>query len=287
MGFRTIVRSSAGPMDEAHIVHGLLGPDGESSVEDSAGARGSFAARLRRAVDRALDRASIVDDRTDPVIAAEFEGIYRKCRDFSATSLERMYGLYQGVRYVLNSGIPGDFVECGVGRGGSSMAMALTLLEARAVDRTIYLYDTFEGMTAPTSVDVATDSGRSANALWPSTRRPGGSRWDYSPIEEVRRNLAGTGYPDDKLRFVKGPVEQTIPGTVPEKIALLRLDTDWYESTRHELHHLYPLLEPAGVLIVDDYGHWAGARRAVDEYFAARPILLNRLDYTGRIGVKR
>jgi len=253
----------------------------------SAGDRHGLAPRLRRAIDRALDRASIVDGRIDPVIAAEFEGIYQKCRDFSSTSVERMYGLYKGVRYVLDAGVSGDFVECGVWKGGSSMAMALTLLEARSTDRSIYLYDTFEGMTAPTVADIAIDNGRSASAIWPSTRRQGGSSWDYSPIEEVRQNLGRTGYPSDKLVFVKGPVEQTIPGILPQKIALLRLDTDWYESTLHELNHLYPLLEPGGVLLIDDYGHWAGARKAVDAYFAKRPVLLNRLDYTGRIAVKR
>lgn len=255
-------------------------------MSSPTGDRGGFAPRLRRAIDRALDRASIVDERIDPVIASEFQGIYQRCRDFSATSVERMYGLYKGVRYVLSAGIAGDLVECGVWKGGSSMAIALALLEAGSTDRSIYLYDTFEGMAAPTPVDVAIGNGRSASAVWPTTLRQGGSTWDYSPIEEVRRNLARTGYPSEKLVFVKGPVEQTIPGTAPRKIALLRLDTDWYESTLHELNHLYPLLEPGGVLIIDDYGHWAGARKAVDEYFAKRPILLNRLDYTGRIAVK-
>jgi hypothetical protein len=75
---------------------------------------------------------------------------------------------------------------------------------------------------------------------------------------------------------------------MPAALALLRLDTDWYESTRHELQNLYPMLSTRGVLMIDDYGHWAGSRRAVDEYFSdpRRKILLNRVDYTGRIGIK-
>jgi O-methyltransferase len=90
------------------------------------------------------------------------------------------------------------------------------------------------------------------------------------------------------VRLVKGKVEDTVPKNAPEKIALLRLDTDWYESTRRELVHLFPRLVPGGVLIIDDYGHWQGARKAVDEYIAGNQvkILLNRVDYTGRIGVK-
>ena len=80
--------------------------------------------------------------------------------------------------------------------------------------------------------------------------------------------LHGTGYPPERIHFVRGPVEETLPAGAPDEIALLRLDTDWYESTRHELEHLYPRLAAGGVLLVDDYGHWEGARKAVDEYFA-------------------
>jgi hypothetical protein len=112
--------------------------------------------------------------------------------------------------------------------------------------------------------------------------------WGYSPIEDVRRNLLGTGYPTDRLHFVKGKVEDTIPGETPEQIALLRLDTDWYGSTKHEMQHLYPLVAQGGVLIVDDYGHWQGARSAVDEYLATNGIhlLLNRTDASGRLAIK-
>jgi hypothetical protein len=100
--------------------------------------------------------------------------------------------------------------------------------------------------------------------------------------------MALSGYDAARLRFVKGKVEDTVPAQAPARIAILRLDTDWYESTRHELEHLDPRLSPGGVLIIDDYGHWAGCRQAVDEYFASRKLhaLLNRVDYTGRIAVK-
>ena len=85
--------------------------------------------------------------------------------------------------------------------------------------------------------------------------------------------MASTGYPPDRVRYVKGPVERTIPDRLPGgPIALLRLDTDWYESTRHELLHLFPLLSPGGVLIIDDYGHWSGARKAVDEYLGGLAV---------------
>jgi predicted O-methyltransferase YrrM len=91
------------------------------------------------------------------------------------------------------------------------------------------------------------------------------------------------------VRFVEGDVVQSlkIESNLPESISVLRLDTDWYESTRAELEVLYPRLSPGGVLIIDDYGHWGGAKKAVDEYFRGRPKpLLQYTDYTGRMGVK-
>src|SRR5438034_593928 len=120
-------------------------------------------------------------------------------------------------------------------------------------------------------------------------RRPKTSNvWAIAGLDDVREGMAETGYPAERVHFHPGRVEETIPGEAPAEIALLRLDTDWYESTRHELVHLYPRLSEGGVLLVDDYGHWAGAKRAVDEYFAteAPPLLLSRIDYTGRIGIK-
>jgi hypothetical protein len=110
----------------------------------------------------------------------------------------------------------------------------------------------------------------------------------YAPLDHVRDNMVRTGYPEQRIHFVKGRVEDTIPAGAPDTISLLRLDTDWYESTRHELTHLFPRLSRGGVVIIDDYGHWRGARRAVDEYFAQHgpSLLLHRIDYTARAAVK-
>ena len=107
-------------------------------------------------------------------------------------------------------------------------------------------------------------------------------------MEAVQKNLLGTGYDGNRLKFIKGKVEDTVPGYAPRHISLLRLDTDWYKSTLHELVHLYPRLSVGGVLIIDDYGHWRGCRKATDQYFEENNIhvLLNRIDYTGRVAVK-
>ena len=204
------------------------------------------------------------------------------------TSVERLYALYKAVEYLCAAKIPGSFVECGVWRGGSMMCAALSLMRAGDTSRPLYLYDTFEGMVSPEAIDVDL-TGQPASAQLATEQRGADSHiWAYSPLDAVRENIASTGYPASMVHYVKGPVEETIPGTMPDSIALLRLDTDWYASTRHELQHLFPRLVKGGVLIIDDYGHWQGARRAVDEYFAGGDvkILLNRIDYTGRIGVR-
>jgi hypothetical protein len=204
------------------------------------------------------------------------------------TSAERMYGLWQAVRHVESLAVPGAIVECGVWRGGSSMLAALALLDEGESARDLYLYDTFEGMSEPTERDVSF-GGYDAHANWEKLRRQRDSEvLACADIATVRANLERTGYPQERLNFVQGKVEETIPGTVPDRVAILRLDTDWYASTRHELEHLYPRLERGGVLIVDDYGTWRGARDAVDEFFADRSNapLLQRLDNTGRMGIK-
>jgi hypothetical protein len=197
-----------------------------------------------------------------------------------------MYALYQATRYVSASGIVGDVVECGVWRGGSAMLAATTLRAIEDEARTLWLYDTFEGMTQPGPADLHW-TGRPAQEQYDRTRRKG-TRWAYSPLDEVRSNMLRTGYPEECVRFVQGPVEETIPASVPERIALLRLDTDWFASTDHEMRHLYPRLVPGGVLIIDDYGHWQGARAAVDQFLGEQGIvlLLHRVDYTGRVAIK-
>lgn len=210
---------------------------------------------------------------------AAFEPLLKQCQAFTMTSKARLFALNQAVKYIEQLNIPGHIVECGVWRGGSSMMSALSLLPN--TNREIYLYDTFEGMNEPTENDVKI-TGEEAFETWQ------GHDKCEADLEDVQTNMGCTNYPAQKIHYIKGKVEDTIPQTLPAQIALLRLDTDWYESTYHELTHLYPLLAKGGVLIIDDYGHWQGARKAVDQYFTENnvQILLNRIDYTGRIAIK-
>jgi hypothetical protein len=221
-------------------------------------------------------------------VTAEEWATIRAVEPFTMTSRERLISAIRATGHLTAHGIPGDIVECGVWRGGSMMAIAMTLLRAGDSNRRLHLFDTFAGMTPPSGVD-ADARGRSASSLLARARfKRYSNTWCIAGLDDVQHNMRRTGYPEDRIAYVEGPVEQTIPGRAPDRIAMLRLDTDWYESTRHELEHLYPRVVPGGVLIIDDYGHWQGARRAVDEYFDVHgPVFLHRLDYTGRLAIKR
>jgi len=225
-----------------------------------------------------------------PDMAADplFVSLYNQVRPFTMTSSERLFSLYQSIQYVVANKLPGDFVECGVWKGGSCMMMALLLKRLGVNDRKIYLYDTFEGMSEPTEADKQFNGEAANDLLNQSVKEDENSVWCYSTLEEVQSNVFSTGYEPQNFIITKGKVEDSIPGVIPGKIALLRLDTDWYESTYHELIHLYPLLVENGILIIDDFGHWEGAKKAVLQYFNENNLhpFIQRVDYTGRLIVK-
>lgn len=250
---------------------------------------------LRRLVRRVIGRLGYEVRRRPPApahdlppdLTPEAARTIEKVLPYTMTSPERLYALIGAVEYVVANGVRGAIVECGVWRGGSMMCVADTLLRLGSTDRFLYLLDTFEGMPPPGEADRTFRGEPAADVM--AREDPASSHvWAVAGLEEVRRNMERTGYPEDRVRYVEGPVERTVPARAPGEIAVLRLDTDWYGSTRHEMEHLYPRLAPGGVLIVDDYGYWRGARRAIDEYLEGRgdPPLLCRIDATGRIAVK-
>jgi len=233
---------------------------------------------------RLTDGPSAPVELRNPVVEPWIDEIWSRVEPFTMTSRSRVDVMCLATDYVIRRQLAGAIVECGVWRGGTMMATALTLARLGVTDRPLWLYDTFEGMTTPTEHD------RDQAGVGAAEQLAGGNRttspvWAYASIGEVEANLRSTGY--DAFHLVQGDVLQTIPGRTPDQIALLRLDTDWYESTRHELDCLFDRLVPGGVLIVDDYGHWQGSRKAVDEFLHERELdlLVLPVDYTGVVAV--
>jgi len=206
----------------------------------------------------------------------EFWRVYEAWKPYTLLSTERVYNLYQVTRYIAANKVPGDFVECGVLLGGASIMMAIFADHFELHDRKHYLFDTFRGFPRPT-VEVDYADRKVVFGEAPGFR------------QIVESNIARCGVDASRFVVVEGSVQDTIPHSGLDSVCLLRLDTDDYGSTLHELRTLYPIIEPSGILIIDDYGHYKGSRRAVDEYFesleGASP-LLQRVDYTGRCGIK-
>lgn len=193
------------------------------------------------------------------------------------------------VEHIVANDIPGDFAECGVWLGASPYVIAKTLRRLGQTDRRIFMYDTYAGMPSGAEIDVPYSPGGNYESLKKTAERTyAGSEHMKGPLEIVKANVERSGYPRDKLVYVKGLVEDTIPATCPERIALLRLDTDHYGSTKHELVHLYPPLSTGGLLIIDDYGFFLGSKQATDEYFREHkiPACLFRIDEHVRACVK-
>jgi O-methyltransferase len=217
-------------------------------------------------------------------VDSRYAEIIKAVEPFTMTPYEKIAAMIDAVRYVTRTKIPGAIVECGVWRGGSMMAAALALREANDV-RDLFLFDTYAGMSAPTDKDIDY-AGVPAMYRYVESAAGDHNKWCYASLEDVRINLTSTGYPEEMCHFIKGNILETLPCERPREIAILRLDTDWYESTLHELTHLYPKLSHRGILIIDDYGSWQGCQKAVDEFFAERGPFLCRIDSTGLLGIR-
>jgi hypothetical protein len=251
---------------------------------------------LRKLLNRMLAPAGyeLARTRDNPAYPSDFTkqdvGIIESVRRYTmAKTVDKIFPILNAVRYVNEHQVPGSVVECGVWRGGMMMAAARLLLELGDTSRELYLYDTFEGMAEPTDKDTDV-KGKKALARYREAPRTtgGGVDWCYASLEEVTSNLESTGYPMEKVHLVKGLVEDTLPAGVPAQISILRLDTDWYASSKCEMLHLFPRLQPGGVIILDDYGFWQGCRQATDEYLKANQVQLHlvRVDEACRVGIK-
>ncbi len=221
-----------------------------------------------------------------PELGPEDRELLAAARGLSMTSPIARWEFIQAVRYIEASGVPGDIVECGVWRGGH-LVIAGLMKQQLGFDRQIWAFDTFAGMTAPSEADFKPGDDLDVRKKYTSLNRDDRNEWCLASEEEVLDNFAARVGNRD-LRTIKGPVEETLakPENLPARIAILRLDTDFYESTKAELNILYPRLSPGGVMIIDDYGEWAGARKAVDEYFAGQAVWLHYVTQSVRLMIK-
>jgi hypothetical protein len=219
-------------------------------------------------LERPAERSEFAD------LDAEFWPLYDRCHEETMTPIERLFDLYKTVEYIVRDRIPGAIAECGVWRGGSMMMIADALTKFGDTSRTLQLFDTFEGLPYPDDkVDIDIFDNPATKQWRPEMAK--------GPLDVVTANMALTGYPG--VEYHKGMVEDTLAKEALEQYALVRLDTDWYSSTKVELEVLWPRIAPGGVLIIDDFGHWQGARMAVDEFFADKPVRMVRVDYSCRV----
>jgi O-methyltransferase len=214
-------------------------------------------------------------------------------RPYTMTTVARIEAVCSATEHIVRNKIPGAFVESGVWMGGSSMAAALTLVKNGVADRDLYMFDTFDGMPAPGEEDALIGSDNaSLRAWWEAENKrltkEGDDPWLHAPVDKVRGHMGLTGYDLDHVHLVPGMVEDTVPKNAPDQIAFLRLDTDYYSSTKVELETMFPRLSPGGILIVDDYGFTEGTRKAVDDYFASypEPVYFHRVDSCARLMIK-
>lgn len=208
---------------------------------------------------------------------------------YTMTNIPRLVNTLKSCKYVVENNIKGDFVECGVWRGGNGI-LAKRIFEQLDSNRKVWMFDTFAGMTAPTEHDVEVKTKIEARQIFYDNQKDNYNEWCYASLEDVKNNILKSNLKLDGFKLIKGDVTETltINENIPSEVSILRLDTDWYESTKFELEKLYPKISIGGVLIIDDYGHWEGARKAVDEYFLKNRYkpLFNVTDKSSRSAIK-
>lgn len=235
-----------------------------------------------------ITKKSTSEDQSYPVEASDSEiKLIENASRYSMTGRLRMWALLNAVKHVTSKDLQGDFVECGVWRGGNLILMAQAL-EGIGKSRKIWGFDTFSGMSDPSIYDTYPD-GTHVDLELRQTKKDEnvGNIHAFASYDLVITNLRNNSVREN-IELVKGPVEETLfsRDNLPDLISILRLDTDWYESTKVELEILYPKLVKGGVLIIDDYGHFSGARKAVDEYFGEDKPWMHYVDYTCRLLIK-
>ena len=214
----------------------------------------------------------------------EYEkNLITKAKKFTSVGTIPTWMLINSIKYIHKNKIEGDFVEAGVFRGGN-LIIYKEMNDILKLNNKIYAYDTYEGMPQPNEkLDIKWNNTK-ADYVYNHVKK---DNWCKCSLDNVKSNLLSEINNLDNIIFIKGLVEDTlkIEKNLPKKISLLRLDTDFYESTKIELEILFPRLSQGGILIIDDYGNWKGAKKAVDDYFKNSPFLIY-LDHGVRMLIK-
>ena len=215
--------------------------------------------------------------------------ILKTISKYSMTPKIRIFNLIQSLKHVKQKNIDGDFVECGVWKGGNIILFKKFLdMDFKNKNKTIYAYDTFEGMTEPTTDDYDLRNNENASQILKKDKNKKSNAWGVCTIENVKRNILNETENLNNIKFIKGKVEDTLneEKNLPLKISILRLDTDWYLSTKKELEVMFNRVSPGGIIIIDDYGHWSGSKKAVDEFFKDKYVWMHYVDYACRLIIK-
>lgn len=215
------------------------------------------------------------------ILKKSFLKRFESCKNLSSKKIEFFLTLENILDYLFINKIDGDVVECGVFKGANCKFICNFFKENNFEYKNVYLYDTFEGMPIASNEDININSRKNYNDYIKKIEKNSSQNnfYRYEHINNVQKNILSTNYNEEKILFIKGMVEDTIPKQMPDKISLLILDTDYYKSTIHELKYLYPLVVSGGFIIIDDYGTWAGVKKAVDEFFVDKKDLKTFIDH--------
>ncbi len=194
-------------------------------------------------------------------------------RAHTMIGLKRLANLRICIATILSDGIPGDLIETGVWRGGATIFMRAMLKAYGVTDRVVWVADSFAGLPPPDVAHYPRDQGITLHKF-PQLA---------VPLERVQENFRRYGLLDDQVRFLRGWFRDSLPQAPIERLSLLRLDGDLYESTIQALDCLYDKVSPGGFVIVDDYGNVAACREAVRDFRAARGISdpIHAIDWGG------
>jgi hypothetical protein len=187
--------------------------------------------------------------------------------------LKRLDNLQFCIEKAITNGVAGDLIETGVWRGGATIFMRAVLKAYGVTDRCVWVADSFEGLPRPDICKYPNDVGDTLHE----------ARELAVSLEQVKENFDRYGLLDDQVRFLKGWFRDTLPVAPIERLAVLRLDGDMYESTMDALVNLYPKLAKGGYVIVDDYGAIPACRQAVQDYRSSNGIVekMREIDWTG------